>query len=331
MHPVDLCVAYGRSKQSKETGFVHTDSRERISLLDNFCFALGLLRTKQGDAMREGIAIVRRLLHFADPETGLFPRHIDSYPHPSRYGLLLLPLVYIKRDFIDIPDYTFTPKTVEEELLVADYIPSDIVAKWDSHFGCIDEGIRFRGFEPETTLFDLIVADAAELAIPRLIKPHPTHLLASLIYPKPRITPERVSRTLWGKGYSIAIEGGYSEEVAEGELEKRIYVSRHPDLSLRVNGKKSTTFHIEDTVQICTPEKTIDLSFEITRGSGKLFGHISQGNRASQLLDDTAYDWCISLRTLERTPEFSVECRTVDSNAHGVHAIVDVERDPGHC
>ena len=49
MRPVDLCVQYGRSVQSRETGFIHTESRERISLLENFCFALGLLRPKQGD------------------------------------------------------------------------------------------------------------------------------------------------------------------------------------------------------------------------------------------------------------------------------------------
>ena len=334
MHPVDLCVTYGRSVQSKETGLIHTESRERIPLLENFCFALGLLRTKQGDNMREGVAIIRRLLHFRDQETGLFPRFVDQFPQPSRYGLILLPLVHIKREFIDVPDYTFEPKNLTEELLVAKTIPQEVVEQWDSHFGCMDKTLCLRGFEPETTLLDLIMADAAQLSIPRLEKPHPVHLLASLIYPKQKIEPQPVSRLLWGKGYSLSIEGEYGEEVPEEgpkSYERTIYVSRHPDLSILVNGKKSTTFRLDDTVQIQTPEKDIDITFEITEGSGKLFGHIRQGNRSRQLLDDAAYDWCITLRTLTRSSTFSLECRTVDRDAHSVHAVVDVESSAGHC
>lgn len=78
------------------------------------------------------------------------------------------------------------------------------------------------------------------------------------------------------------------------------------DTQITVNGLKSTTFNLHDSIAVCSAGQELILSFEMVEGDGSFIGHIMRGNRPNQMglkgihrLD--AFDWQIFLRTVYRT------------------------------
>lgn len=73
-----------------------------------------------------------------------------------------------------------------------------------------------------------------------------------------------------------------------------------------VAGKRSSTFHIGETVSLSSAQMRLTLDFFLEEGEGKFLGHRMLGNRPSQLEAKGArrfhaYDWMIFLRTVQRT------------------------------
>ena len=86
------------------------------------------------------------------------------------------------------------------------------------------------------------------------------------------------------------------------------YCSVSPDVSLTINGEKGTVFFLKDQIEIRSPNQTIFLRFELTKGTGDFRGHLFYGNRPSQtkVKNHQAYDWQIALRTLRRSPKAQI-------------------------
>lgn len=89
---IDMAVSSGRKRQSSQTGFVHhfyhqqeEDVHLTIPLIENFLFALALLKTRTIENITEAKSIVERLLHFQNKEIGgiafgNFPIYIHEFP-----------------------------------------------------------------------------------------------------------------------------------------------------------------------------------------------------------------------------------------------------------
>lgn len=100
--------------QSQQTSLIHyypssynRGSQETIAIKENVLFSLCLLRTKQVDAMKEGMEVLSRILHFQNLDQGTlsygnFPLFLHHYPQCfDRYhGIhLLLAMWRIDSDF----------------------------------------------------------------------------------------------------------------------------------------------------------------------------------------------------------------------------------------
>lgn len=104
---IELAVAYGRSKQRPETGFIHygyhclpQNERDTIPILENFLFALALLRMRTAEAIIEAKTLLDKLLYFQSyrqekNETN-FPVYLHQYPQCyNKYtAISLLPIIY---------------------------------------------------------------------------------------------------------------------------------------------------------------------------------------------------------------------------------------------
>lgn len=106
----------------------------------------------------------------------------------------------------------------------------------------------------------------------------------------------------------------YSPELpGEGkkEYELALFTNIEKDKEILVNNEKSTVFNLGDTISIVTKTKTLNLCFEIVEGEGRILGHLFYGNRPSQLIEDIfqAFDWKISLRTLNRSENLKVKLK----------------------
>jgi hypothetical protein len=111
--PIHLALTCARKFQSGQTGFIHytykkydDEGSDTIPFLENFLFALALLRFKMSDTIQEGKVIIDKLLHFQcderHEESGNFPVYIHEYPHcrDRYYGLhLLRPMCWMLKDF----------------------------------------------------------------------------------------------------------------------------------------------------------------------------------------------------------------------------------------
>lgn len=84
---VEMAVTYGRKRQSPQTGYLHycygiqdDESHLTIPVVENFLFALALLRTRLIDNVTEGKRILECILHFQNPLSGNFPIYLHEYP-----------------------------------------------------------------------------------------------------------------------------------------------------------------------------------------------------------------------------------------------------------
>lgn len=96
---VDLNIAAARKMQSPQTGYVHLnyeshDRHDTIPLLENFCFALALFRSRISESVLEGKTLLENLLVFE--VEGNFPVYLHEYPQckDRDFALSLLPVFH---------------------------------------------------------------------------------------------------------------------------------------------------------------------------------------------------------------------------------------------
>lgn len=192
---------------------------------------------------------------------------------------------------------------------------------------CGKAAVNQVGFSPEITLYDYILGYFSECPNEAILRPQfaaiqaallpaqkaildagdtkPYHIqlqknreplslvagLHTLLFALPTASVESVEE---GK---IVVE--LAEEILPDNIEKAdvlsLFVDALPDVSIFVNGQKSTTFHLSDIIDVKMGEVQLQLSFAMT-GAPEYIGHIMKGNRPRQMLSDRAYDWQILLR-----------------------------------
>jgi hypothetical protein len=96
----------------------------------------------------------------------------------------------------------------------------------------------------------------------------------------------------------------YPQDLPEEEINAEIafYIDNSDKTSFLVEQRPSSTFTLEEVLQVHTQSKAIKISFTKIEGNGRFFGHLSQSNRPYQSRKDLfqAYDWKLGLRTIAR-------------------------------
>lgn len=340
---VDLATHAARKLESAQTGFIHYPTRDTIPFYENFCFCLALFRSLVGDNVQEAKERLSHLLSFMD-ENGLFPTYMHEYPKMCPYARSSFPLKLIEKHFGHIlgceiraklqtvAPLPMPPKEIlssRDAALAALHLEdlTPLTPYWDPELNIYNGPLndeRQREGEIELTLFDLFMGNS-----PRILKPHPLHIEAALVFsPRPvefsyahhpATIPHgkgyHLLRKVWNEGdhlhtlvcqeKKMTLEGDiliYPEEIPDekNRTELSFFVNYHPSNTILINKEKGTVFRLEDVVQIGDNWK---LSFEKVNGEGDFLGHISRGNRPAQLDTDIthAHDWKISIRTLRRS------------------------------
>ena len=256
-----------------------------------------------------------------------------------KIALALLGLRSTKNAFVTKP-----PKTAYEwgeALLFKTVSEKEALKVWNPGL-CAYTGLMqcYEKAEPAVTFLDLYMGQRFERFSKRALEDHPLHLSAALLDPNfdeilesTSLEPCYAGTTfMWGspeflhtlfchpKKSRLALEENrYVFQLAEeipGEEEHlheiAFYLPVHQDNHIFVNGKKATTFQMQDQVTIVSGAMTLSLSFKVIEGEGRFFGHISRRNKPHQLALRgekmyAAYDWQISMRTLERSSACSLE------------------------
>lgn len=116
--------------------------------------------------------------------------------------------------------------------------------------------------------------------------------------------------------YELTFKLGEIPQVDDKERSREVIFFFDADdaVEIEVQGKKSNTFKIDDSVTIKLDGIVLKVSFEVLEGEGDFFGHIMRGNRPSQLALKgenryNAYDWQLFIRTLRRSENCVVKAR----------------------
>lgn len=134
-------------------------------------------------------------------------------------------------------------------------------------------------------------------------------------------------RLIWGTAarvHTLECQGGNLEKISEGKggllvelgpipepdnrqrnRELAFCLDNHPEAKITVNGQPATVFYPGDQLTIKSGELEIGMVVHLYEGAGEFVGHLSPGNRSSQLRTKgegrfDAYDWQIALRTVRR-------------------------------
>lgn len=356
---VDLALSAGQTFLSPQTGLIHycyedERSKETIPLFENLCYCLALFRTHALDHVQEGKERLKHLLAFRYDD-GRFPVYLHQYPNVRGSFRTTYPLYLIDKYFAKVIEEPLRNKIRQN--LELPLPPKLITSSKDAgllalHRSCIGENLnplrefwdpslnlyigplgeeRQRKGEIETTLFDLFMGSS-----PRILKPHPIHLHAALVYseeeegdpalpqnPEPVGKGYHLFRQVWEEDNHLHTLVCQDKEMKREEMtfiyptevpdekhrdELTFYTDRKEEKTILINGEKGTVFRLGDEVSIHTPSKTIVLSFHLIEGEGDFLGQLSFGNRPSQIVthDFTAYDWKITLRTLRRANDLKL-------------------------
>lgn len=127
---IDQAIHWGQSRQSPCTGFLHYSDQEELSfhqipLVENFLFALALLRSRLSENVLEAKELLQRLLAFqikVGEEKGGFPIYIHEFPlcKDRWLSLQILPSIYwILKDFDKVlgNDLSISLTTASVELI----------------------------------------------------------------------------------------------------------------------------------------------------------------------------------------------------------------------
>lgn len=367
---LELALTACRTRLSSRSGWVHfcyedPDAVDTIPYYENLCYSLALFRTCVGDQVQEAKERLDHLLSF-----DTFPTYLHEYPKTGTTQRCYFPLYWISKLFSGVIE---KPLRVRLEAALAKIQPfkkpEGILSSRDAASLCLHlqlEGKSLHALAPyweenlqiytgplleekqykntlEVTLFDFFMAAATGRFSPRLLKPHPVHMHAALIFPTEALEPKgcitipsydpasgerskgfHLFRHVWegseGHLHSFVCQEKhhhfdpyiftYPEEIPDERqgVELAFFVDYHPDVTLLVNGEKSTVFQLGDQVTIQTPKKTVPLTFKVLEGEGIFMGHISRGNRPAQVCTQgfTSYDWKISIRTLRRSSKLKL-------------------------
>lgn len=100
----------------------------------------------------------------------------------------------------------------------------------------------------------------------------------------------------------------------ERQREVSFYFDFHPEVKIRVEGKRSSTFELGQTVTIESEGCVIALEFKCIEGKGQFLGHLMRGNRPSQL--DVkgenrfkSYDWVLFVRSIRREENCALKAK----------------------
>lgn len=101
-------------------------------------------------------------------------------------------------------------------------------------------------------------------------------------------------------------------EEGEGRIEFAFFCDAQEENQIFINSKRANTFQLGDRVEVVSKGLKIQIDFALHSGEGTFFGHISHGNRSSQMSNKgenlfEAYDWQIALRTVQRDPLSSLK------------------------
>jgi len=359
---VDLALEAGKRYLSPQTDLIHycyedECSTDTIPFFENLCYCLTLFRTMIGDHVQEGKERLKHLLSFRNEE-GRFPVYLHQYPKGTGSYRTMYPLFLIDKYFhkvieeplrselrknltLPLPPTEITNSKeaglIALHLACHDYPLDSLFPFWDFenelYSGPLGDERQRKG-EIETTLFDLFMGDS-----PRILKPHPIHLHASLVFPfenNEKISPiVSGSPKAVGKGYhlyrkvwkednhlhtlvcqdkNIMREENtftYPEVIPDekNRMELTFYTDRADEKTVLINGEKGTVFKLGDVISIITPIKTLKFTFKLIEGEGDFLGHLSFGNRPAQIEthDLTAYDWKIGIRSLRRSSILSLQ------------------------
>lgn len=106
----------------------------------------------------------------------------------------------------------------------------------------------------------------------------------------------------------------YDAERRDASKEICFYLNLEPRSHITVEHQPATVFRLGDTVNISCGTHAMTLTFDLVEGAGDFCGHISHGNRPSQvdLQGDRRYyahDWQLAVRTIHRTAPCVVRAR----------------------
>ncbi|MEI8366316.1 MAG: hypothetical protein WCF65_07845, partial [Parachlamydiaceae bacterium] len=90
-HLIEMAIHYGRKRKSPQTGYLHycyglpeQEPHLPIPLLENFLYALALLRSRLVENVHEAKTLLEGLLHFQDKAEGItqgnFPIYLHEFP-----------------------------------------------------------------------------------------------------------------------------------------------------------------------------------------------------------------------------------------------------------
>lgn len=326
----------------------HEEIADTIPIYENFCFALALFRQKTKESVLTGIELVEKLLPFQTQDGNFpiflheYPKCHD-YHMGLKVGAILTILLRsfsnvlgelkmkweaaLERALLYQPEkllwinriraiqglslLAFDPQTPSEwtEHLISCQIAGQTAFSipYDSSLHLFTLTTHQEKSEPQPHPIEWVLAEGNYPT--RLCKDHPHQLLCAPLFPFdyiPVLLSHSAFRLFWqGTNLHSLVGKGL---VFDGEEEAVLYCDRSLETEIRVEGKKATTFQLGDIITIQTPQKTIDLQFKLTEGTGDFYGHIFPANRPSQVAKGfEAYDWQIGLRTLRRSSKLRIE------------------------
>lgn len=96
-----------------------------------------------------------------------------------------------------------------------------------------------------------------------------------------------------------------SDEEISQKREIEFFVDFQPDSQFHCKGQSTTTFQLEETMEITFPGHRLSCTFQLIEGEGDFVVHVMRGNRPSQIANKgekrfQSYDWTFFLRTIRR-------------------------------
>lgn len=120
--------------------------------------------------------------------------------------------------------------------------------------------------------------------------------LLSLAIPPGRIHKASFEEYEGGIRFSFGLDELFEAESKEKQREVEIFVNRGVKI-------ESSTFLINKSFTITFEHVSLTLTFSLLQGEGDFIGHLSHGNRPSQIVQGEAFDQVLSLRTLRRSQD----------------------------
>jgi hypothetical protein len=117
-----LALEAGKKRLSAQTFFVHQG--DLIPVVDNFLYALALMRTKVADRVMEARDLIERLLPFQS-ESGNFPIHLHEWPNCNDRLIgaqILIPMHWITTEFGAVIGGTLHEKLMKSQAKLKQFV-----------------------------------------------------------------------------------------------------------------------------------------------------------------------------------------------------------------